>query len=177
MEIFMSSSSPGADSYRTRRSPLFSDKRVVQLGVAIFTGMMVLGAASWWFWAGSRGWGAGGARGKGVAFEPQGVQPSEQNKTVRLSVDQQRAIGLRTALVTSGMSYDVLTAPGRVAPNESQFAYITPRAAGVVRSVTTHIGQDVKSGDLLATIDSPEVGNARLELYQAPVARRGESPG
>ena len=59
----------------------------------------------------------------------------------------------------------MLTAPGRVAPNESQFAYITPRAAGVVRSVTAHIGQDVKSGDLLATIDSPEVGNARLELY------------
>jgi multidrug efflux pump subunit AcrA (membrane-fusion protein) len=82
-----------------------------------------------------------------------------------LSVDQQQAIGLKTALVTSGTSYDVLTAPGRVAPNESQFAYITPRAAGVVRSVTAHIGQDVKSGDLLATIDSPEVGNARLELY------------
>jgi multidrug efflux pump subunit AcrA (membrane-fusion protein) len=82
-----------------------------------------------------------------------------------LSTEQRRAIGLRTARVASGTSYDVLTAPGQVAPNESQFAYITPRASGVVRSVTAHIGQDVKSGDLLATIDSPEVGNARLELY------------
>src|SRR5262249_42008966 len=61
--------------------------------------------------------------------------------------------------------HDVLSAPGRIAPNESQYAYITPRAAGVVRSVTAHVGQDVKAGDLLATIDSPEVGQARLELY------------
>ena len=67
--------------------------------------------------------------------------------------------------MVTGKSYDVLTAPGRVAPNETQYAYITPRAAGVVRSVTAHIGQDVKAGDLLATIDSPEVGEARLDLY------------
>ena len=130
---------------------------------------MALGAAYWWFWVGSRGGGEGEARGKGpapgMATERRAVQPGEQSSTVRLSADQQRAIGLRTALVTSGTSYDVLTAPGRVAPNETQFAYITPRAAGVVRSVTAHIGQDVKAGDLLATIDSPEVGDARLELY------------
>ena len=59
----------------------------------------------------------------------------------------------------------MVIAPGRVAPNETQYAYITPRAAGVVSSVTAHVGQDVRSGDLLATIDSPEVGNVRLELY------------
>jgi multidrug resistance efflux pump len=35
----------------------------------------------------------------------------------------------------------------------------------VVRSVTAHLGQEVKAGDLLATIDSPIVGDARLELY------------
>jgi multidrug efflux pump subunit AcrA (membrane-fusion protein) len=58
----------------------------------------------------------------------------------------------------------VATAPGRVAPNENQYAFITPRAAGVVRSVTAHLGQEVKAGDLLATVDSPEVGEARLDL-------------
>jgi multidrug resistance efflux pump len=52
-----------------------------------------------------------------------------------------------------------------VAPNESQYAFITPRAAGVVRTVNARIGQSVHAGDLLATIDSPAVGEARLELY------------
>ena len=35
----------------------------------------------------------------------------------------------------------------------------------MVRSVTAGVGQVVKAGDLLATVDSPEVGGARLDLY------------
>jgi multidrug efflux pump subunit AcrA (membrane-fusion protein) len=85
--------------------------------------------------------------------------------TVTLSPEQQQSIGLKTVQVSSGHAFDVLSAPGRVAPNETQYAFITPRAAGVVRTVTAHIGQEVKAGDLLATIDSPIVGEARLSLY------------
>ena len=96
----------GADSCRTRRSPSFSDRRVVHLGVAILTGLMALGAAYWWFWVGSRGGGGGEARGKGpapgMATERRAVQPGEQSSTVRLGVDQQRAIGLKTARSCSG---------------------------------------------------------------------------
>ncbi len=33
-----------------------------------------------------------------------------------------------------------------------------------MRSVAAHVGQDVRAGDLLATIDSPQVAEARLEL-------------
>ena len=114
---------------------------------------------------GRPGRGPGGEARTEVAIVPRATPPAGQAETVRIDEEQQRAIGLRTASVTSGTAYEVLTAPGRVAPNETQYAYITPRAAGVVRSVTAHVGQDVKAGDLLATIDSPEVGEARLELY------------
>ncbi len=85
--------------------------------------------------------------------------------SVRLDADQQKAVGLNWAKVSESEDFEVLSAPGRVGPNETQYAFITPRAAGVVRSVMAHIGQDVKAGDLLATIDSPEVGQARLDLY------------
>lgn len=92
-------------------------------------------------------------------------RPALDEGAVVLRREQQEAIGLRLATVADGHGYEVLSAPGRVGPNENQYAFITPRAAGVVRSVTAHIGQDVKAGDLLATIDSPEVGQARLDLY------------
>jgi cobalt-zinc-cadmium efflux system membrane fusion protein len=98
---------------------------------------------------------------------PQATQAraTSRDSSVRLSPEQQRSIGLRTETVVYGATPRVTSAPGRVAPNENQYAFITPRAAGVVRSVTAHIGQEVKAGDLLATIDSPVVGEARLELY------------
>lgn len=136
-------------------------------------GLLVVGALAWWLVGRSRETGTRreenpareatttnrGAAGAAIGHAP------PQREVVRLGVDQQRAVGLRTERVTSGISYDVLTAPGRVAPNETQYAYITPRAAGVVRSVNAHIGQEVRAGDLLATIDSAVVGEARLELY------------
>lgn len=84
---------------------------------------------------------------------------------VTMSEEEQKIIGLRTAKVSSSSVPHVLSAPGQVIPNETQYAYITPRAAGVVRSVNAHVGQSVRAGDLLATIDSPVVGEARLDLY------------
>ncbi|WP_435005097.1 efflux RND transporter periplasmic adaptor subunit [Tundrisphaera lichenicola] len=96
--------------------------------------------------------------------EPGEKAPSEILH-VEMSEDQQRSIGLETRKVILGNAPRMTNAPGRVAPNENQYAFITPRAAGVVRTVNAHIGQEVKAGDLLATIDSPEVGEARLDLY------------
>ncbi|WP_254053552.1 efflux RND transporter periplasmic adaptor subunit [Singulisphaera sp. GP187] len=88
-----------------------------------------------------------------------------RNSEILFSEEQQKVVGLRTAKVMAGTVPHVLSAPGQVAPNESQYAYITPRAAGVVRTVNAYVGQFVHAGDLLATIDSPVVGEARLELY------------
>ncbi|MGC8638347.1 MAG: efflux RND transporter periplasmic adaptor subunit [Isosphaeraceae bacterium] len=64
-----------------------------------------------------------------------------------------------------GTAHQVLVAPGRIAPDETRYAQITPRPAGVIRTVVAVIGQEVRAGDLLATVDSPDVGKARLELY------------
>jgi hypothetical protein len=60
----MCSSTRAADSCRSWRSPSYSDKRVVQLGVAILVGLMALGAAYWWFLAGWWEGGEGEPRGK-----------------------------------------------------------------------------------------------------------------
>jgi cobalt-zinc-cadmium efflux system membrane fusion protein len=82
-----------------------------------------------------------------------------------LTKAQQKVIGLTVERVQLGTAHEVLTAPGRIAPDESHYAQITPRAAGVVNTVNAVIGQDVRAGDLLATVDSPSVGEARLNLF------------
>lgn len=94
---------------------------------------------------------------------------------IHLAQARQDAIGLNLARVEPSESSSVIEAPGKVTPDEARFAYITPRAAGVVRTVSAQIGQEVRAGQLLATIDSPEVAQARLELLtreqQLDVAR------
>jgi RND family efflux transporter MFP subunit len=61
----------------------------------------------------------------------------------------------------------VFDAPGQVVPDEARHAFITPRAPGVVRSVSVQIGQQVEKGQLLAQIDSQQVADARLHLIDA----------
>ncbi len=85
-------------------------------------------------------------------------------RTIRVTDEQQKLIGIETEPARLEAETVVVRVPGRIAPDENQFAFITPRAAGIVRSVETRIGQDVKAGDVLATIESSEVGQARLDL-------------
>ncbi len=59
---------------------------------------------------------------------------------------------------------------GRLAINETRLAHISPMAEGVVREVKVRLGQDVRSGDVLAVIDSREVGQAKLDLVKARLA-------
>jgi multidrug efflux pump subunit AcrA (membrane-fusion protein) len=53
---------------------------------------------------------------------------------------------------------------GRIEPNFNRRIEVRPRASGVVRAVNVVLGQAVKKGDLLVTLDSADVGTARLNL-------------
>ena len=146
-----------------RRVLSLPSRRRALLALLTFAGLGIVSGAAVWLKKAPR------ETPKADAPRPNGqaraVDEAEPPGSVRLDPAQQEAIGLETAPVVFETSLNVLAAPGQVLPNEAQYAYITPRAAGVVRSVLAHVGQDVKAGDLLATIDSPEVGAARLELY------------
>ncbi|OJW06896.1 MAG: hypothetical protein BGO49_16710 [Planctomycetales bacterium 71-10] len=85
-------------------------------------------------------------------------------RMVKISAEQQKLIGVEVRPVEMEPETILVRVPGRIAPDENRFAFITPRAPGIVRSVSVRIGQDVKAGDVLATIESAAVGQARLDL-------------
>jgi multidrug efflux pump subunit AcrA (membrane-fusion protein) len=85
-------------------------------------------------------------------------------RTVHMTLAQQKAVGLLVESARVEMLPILVKAPGRVTPDEGRFAYITPRASGIVRSVSAQIGQTVRRGDVLAMVDSEAVGQARLQL-------------
>jgi len=53
-----------------------------------------------------------------------------------------------------------LTLNGEVALNETALAHVSPRVAGAVKSIKVDLGQQVKKGDVLFEIESPELGLA-----------------
>ncbi len=143
--------------------------RLVQQGLVLLLGLASVGGALWWVGRGTKPKLQNKPAPLAVSLNSAADAPAfggdARHVEVVLREDQQRQIGLRTERVALGHSSEELTAPGRISPDETKFAYITPRASGVIRSVNGVIGQDVRAGDLLATIDSQEVGTARLNLY------------
>ncbi len=57
--------------------------------------------------------------------------------------------------------------PGEVVVNPDSIAHITPRVPGVVRKVHKGLGDVVKSGDLLAVLDSRELAEAKAGFLAA----------
>src|SRR5205823_6342076 len=58
---------------------------------------------------------------------------------------------------------------GTVHYNHTRIAHLTSRVRGVVREVHSHLGQRVKENDVLAVVDSREVGEAKSALLRALV--------
>ena len=56
---------------------------------------------------------------------------------------------------------------GKVTLNEDRIAHIYPMVEGTVDEVSVTLGQNVTSDDLLVVIHSREIGQAKLNLYQA----------
>lgn len=83
---------------------------------------------------------------------------------VQLSDEQIAVAGIELATVEVRTLSRSLHLPGEVRFDEDRTAHLVPRAAGVVESVAVSLGQQVKAGELLAVIASPQVSEQRSEL-------------
>lgn len=85
---------------------------------------------------------------------------SEEEGRVVLTEQQLRSAGIEVTVIGPGRVFEALTLPGTVAPNADAVLHVTPRASGQVRSVSKHLGESVRPGELLCVLDSVELGDA-----------------
>jgi len=85
---------------------------------------------------------------------------------VTISKDRAQSMGLKTAPARRGNWPERLRVTGRLELNESRVAHVSPLVDGVVREVPVELGQTVKRGEVLAYVDSREVGDAKLKLVK-----------
>lgn len=102
--------------------------------------------------------------------EVHGADEHGTTPRVRLSADQLKANGM---LVERAVIADFVTAisvPGQLVLNTDHEARVSSPVTGTVRSATVQVGSKVEAGDVLATIESPQLSDASAR-YLAAQAR------
>lgn len=83
------------------------------------------------------------------------------------SLEAVKQAGVDVELVERRPISETIVANGEVTYDESRFASLASRVPGTVRRVEKQVGDYVQAGDVLALIDSADVGRAKTEMVQA----------
>ena len=75
--------------------------------------------------------------------------------------------GIDIAVVDQRPLVEAITANGEIIYDQTHLAHLASRVPGTVWRVEKQVGEAVRKGDILALVDSAEVGKAKSELLQA----------
>lgn len=90
--------------------------------------------------------------------------------------DVARSIGLESAEVTRRDLAETIVGNAELTYDEHAYAEILPRVAGIVKEVHAEHSQAVQPGDVMAVIDSAEVGSAKAQyLGVLPLVKLDQS--
>ena len=94
----------------------------------------------------------------------------EHKDVVILSAADMKKFGIEIATAKAGKLPVDISLPGKVTFNEDRIAHVTPRVPGVVREVRKTLGDYVHAGEIMAVLDSPEMGEAQVSYLGAKTA-------
>ncbi len=90
---------------------------------------------------------------------------------VKLSPEALKAAGVELAAVEFAQVQASLQVPGTVASTANGRAVVTPPVAGRILSISVQLGDRVNKGQVLATLDSPELAQAWSSIAEATQMR------
>ncbi|QDS86313.1 Cobalt-zinc-cadmium resistance protein CzcB [Rosistilla ulvae] len=96
-----------------------------------------------------------------------GAETAEGTELLELPESRWEVSGIQLQPVQRGAFETTVRLTGKVSLNQDRVAHIYPMVEGIVESVSVGLGQQVKAGQLLATIHSREIGEAKLKLFQS----------
>jgi len=122
---------------------------------------------------------AAGEEAHGDEHGHEGEGEHHEEPVVRLTPEQLQAAGITVETAGPGRIDIAVELPGEVRPNGERLAHITPRFPGIAREVRKSIGDTVRSGEVLAVIESSEsLSSYDLKtLIDGTVLERHITPG
>jgi cobalt-zinc-cadmium efflux system membrane fusion protein len=91
---------------------------------------------------------------------------SDEAGIIEITEEQQKEIGLVISIAHSGDIEQILSLVGEVRLNEDRMAHLVPRVPGIVNNVNISLGDYVREGQVLATIDSPELTELKADYLE-----------
>ncbi|TSK08255.1 MAG: efflux RND transporter periplasmic adaptor subunit [Geobacter sp.] len=88
-------------------------------------------------------------------------------KLVKMSAEVQKQSGVVVAVAKKQQMAGLISATGKVEANADRIAHVSPRISGKVVAVRTSLGDSVGAGQVLATLDSVELGEALSRYHQS----------
>ena len=96
-------------------------------------------------------------------LEHEGHEESE----LKISIDKQQEFSIKLAQAKSGVINKTLDLTGEVIVAPEFLYHVVPRVSGVVRKIFKHLGDKVKAGELLATLSSRDLADAKAQFVAA----------
>ncbi len=86
---------------------------------------------------------------------------------LKFSTDELKEFSITLAQAKSGVINTTLDLTGEVIVAPEHLYHVVPRVSGVVRQVFKHLGDKVKTGDLLATLSSRDLADVKAQYVAA----------
>lgn len=110
---------------------------------------------------------AAGALASGPRPENNAVCKNYRRRIQFASLEAVKKVGVDVALVDRQPMVESISANGQITYDQTRFASLSSRLPGTIWNVEKNVGDQVRSGEVLALVDAAEVGRAKMELIQA----------
>jgi cobalt-zinc-cadmium efflux system membrane fusion protein len=85
----------------------------------------------------------------------------DEKKVIKLSDDQIKRFDFQSITLNKSHFQHRITFPGQIALNENTITHVVPSVPGIVKEVFKGLGETVKPGETLATLQSREMAEAK----------------
>ena len=103
--------------------------------------------------------------GKGAPGQDQ--EAHHQDALIKLTEDQRKSLNLTSHVISKGSIKHLLTFPAELQFDPMNVAHLAPRVEGIVREVRVRLGDMVEKGQVLAILESRELGSAKSNYLAA----------
>ena len=104
--------------------------------------------------------------------DEKGEKGHDEGPVVRLKPEQVKAANIQLAKVEVRKETAVLEATGQIGPADDKQARVGVRVPGRVTAIKVAVGDVVKKGQMLAVIESPELGRGKSDYVSAAAAAK-----